>query len=203
MAYWYRDALAVLRGLRGVANAYYGEVSSELQHVVTNSSLRPLAGVLYESVTTITDKVQELQGGGNACDGELNWDTFGEDSFRFTGLTEHMPLPSKGPDPPATPTEEGVLANGSSGDVSGTNALHSTDAGSKPTDVATAASHRRRYHSLAYACSVRTFHTPIRHIHTTVVFGNDTVIGSTAHSTGSRSEKDSDSSTRSNHDQKV
>ena len=201
MAYWYRDALAVLRGLRGVANAYYGEVSSELQHVVTNSSLRPLAGVLYESITTITDRVQELQGGANACDGELNWDTFGEDSFRFTGLTEHMPLPSKGPDPPATLTEEGVLVDGNSMDVSGTNALHSTDTGSKPTDVATATSDRRRYHTLA--CPVRTLHTPIRHIHTTVIFGNDTVIGSTTHSTGSRSEKDSDSSTRSNHDQKV
>ena len=201
MAYWYRDALAVLRGLRGVANAYYGEVRSELQHVVTNSSLRPLAGVLYESITTITDRVQELQGGDNACDGELNWDTFGEDSFRFTGLTEHMPLPSKGPDPPATLTEEGVLVDGNSMDVSGTNALHSTDTGSKPTDVATATSHRRRYHTLA--CPVRTLHTPIRHIHTTVIFGNDTVIGSTTHSTGSRSEKDSDSSTRSNHDQKV
>ena len=204
MAYWYKDALAVLRGLRGVANAYYSEASSELQHVAANSSLRPLAGALYERVSTITDKVQELQGpgGASACDEELDWDSFGENSFKFTGLTEHMPPPSHihRSDPPPMPTQEGVLADS----VSASNTPQSTDTGSKPTDVAASSSHRRTYHT--FACPARTFHTPIpvRNLHTTACFwGNATVIGSTAHSSDNSSEKDSDSTTGTNHNQKV
>ena len=183
----YRDVLAVLSGLRRVANAYYAEVSSEVQRMITSSGLRQLGGALCERGADKDD----------GQDGGLDWDSFGEDSFTFTGLTTEVlpPTPSPGladtsPPSPATPTEDRVHANRDW-------APQSVDIRSNHSDTATLPFHHRTYHTQSFPMRAH-----IRHFHTTSLYGNATITEADAPSSVRCSARNSDKAPQS-HDQKV
>lgn len=180
----YRDVLAVLSGLRRVANAYCAEVSSEVQHTITSSGLRQLGSALCE-------RIADRDGGR---DGGLDWDSFGEDSFTFTGLTTEAlpPTPSPGladtsPPSPAIPTEERVH-------TSSDWAPQSVDIRANHSDTATPPSQHRTYHTQSFPMRAHS-----RHFHTSSLYSNATII---TPSSVKCSARNSDKAPRS-HDQKV
>lgn len=183
----YRDVLAVLSGLRRVAIAYCAEVSSEVQHTITSSGLRQLGSALCERVAD--------QDGGR--DGGLDWDSFGEDSFTFTGLTTEAlpPTPSPGladtsPPSPVMPTEERVHTSSDC-------APQSVDIRSNHSDTATPPFQRRTYHTQSFLLRAHS-----RHFHTTSLYSNATIIESNAPSSVKCSARNSDKAPQS-HKQKV